>query len=336
MKTKLIFLKRVKREYNFYNILNYLITTSQEEDIVYLRIPYPSIQLTQILKKARLCKICIEYQTIEPLEYKLIKKYWYLILDFFFGNAIRTYTDAIVGVTDEITSYQLSRAGNQNKPHITIGNGFDVASATVRHPPKYDGKDLHLLCVAHIRRWNGLDRLLNGIANHHNSPKIILHIAGDGEELSHLQELAVHLGITDRVVYHGFTTGRSLDTLFNTCHIGVGSLGIHRIGLKEASILKAREYCARGLPFMYGIKDPDFPLDFPFILQIPPDESPVDMKKVISFAETVCTDHDTPRKMHRYAEEHLDWSVKMKTLKGFLETMSESRKGRPEKNSPDL
>jgi len=41
---------------------------------------------------------------------------------------------------------------------------------------------------------------------------------------------------------------------------------------------------------------------------------------------------DHPQKMHRYAEEHLDWSVKMKRLKDFLEALvgEDKIKGIPE------
>jgi len=41
----------------------------------------------------------------------------------------------------------------------------------------------------------------------------------------------------------------------------------------------------------------------------------------MAFAKDICADADHPQKMRRYAEEHLDWSVKMKKLKGFFETL---------------
>ncbi len=316
---------KIRREYQFdlafKDIISALISTLKAQDIIYFRIPYPSLHLSRILRQPRLCKIIVEYQTIEPLEHRLAGEYWCLLIDFLFGNDIRKYTDGIVGVTDEITQYEVSRSGDCKKPHVTIGNGFDVASVPARQPPAYTGDDLHLLCVANVSRWHGLDRLLHGLATYNGTPKVILHIAGDGAELPHLQKLAGDLGISDRVVFHGFTTGKALDALFDQCHIAVGSLGIHRIGLKEASILKAREYCARGIPFIYGISDPDFPADFPYILHLPADESPIDIKQVLAFAKKVCADPDHPQKMHRYAEEHLDWSVKMKKLKAFLETL---------------
>ncbi len=314
-------ISKIRREYLISTALLNIIASLEEKDILYLRIPYPSIFFSWMLRKPRTCKIVIEYQTIEPLERRLIGKYGYLLCDRLFGNALRKNVDAIVGVTDEITQYEVSRSGDPEKPHITIGNGFDVASVPPRQPPAYTGDDLHLLCVANVSRWHGLDRLFQGLATYNGTPKVILHIAGDGAELPHLQQLTEELGFSDRVVFHGFTTGKPLDALFDQCHVAVGSLGIHRIGLKEASILKAREYCARGIPFIYGTADPDFPADFPYILHLPADESPINIDQVLAFAQEVCADPDHPQTMRRYAEEHLDWSVKMRRLKGFLETL---------------
>jgi glycosyltransferase involved in cell wall biosynthesis len=221
----------------------------------------------------------------------------------------------------------VSRSDDPEKPHITIGNGFDVASVPARQPPAYTGDDLHLLCVANVSRWHGLDRLFRGLATYNETPKVILHIAGDGAELPHLQQLTDELGISDRVVFHGFITGEALDALFDQCHLAVGSLGNHRKGLTQTSELKGREYCARGIPYITACGDPDFPADFPYILHLPPDESPIKIDQVLAFAKEVCADPDHPQRMRRYAEEHLDWSVKMKKLKDFLEALVGENRG---------
>ena len=70
----------------------------------------------------------------------------------------------------------------------------------------------------------------------------------------------------------------------------------HRIGLSESPTLKVREYCARGIPWIIACKDPDFPDDFPYILRVPPDESPIDIDPVIDFAQKICSDPDHPKK----------------------------------------
>ena len=315
-------LNQITRYYIIYRILCKLINLQQKNDIIYIRSLPPNPFTWIALYLPRRSKIIIEYQTIEPYETKLSsQKNRIFLIDFLFGTLSRKKIDAIVGVTDEITQYELKRTGDPKKPHITIGNGFDVKSVPSRNPRPFNHPELHLLCVANIRKWHGLDRLLKGMTTYSGSTRTILHIAGDGAEIPLLKQLVEKLNLQNRVIFHGFKTGEDLDTLFNSCHIAVGSLGIHRIGLNEASILKAREYCARGIPYIIACADPDFPDDFPYIHMVSPDESPVDIEKIIEFTQTVCADLDHPKKMRAYALTHLDWSVKMKKLKAFLETL---------------
>ena len=311
----------LQRDLCINRVLRLLFESLGSKDVVYSRIPPLSISTLISLGKPRNCKVVFEFQSIENREAWSSGCYFFALLDSIFGKIRRRNIDGIVGVTDEITAYQLKKSGDTSIPHITIGNGFEVNSVSRRRAPEANDRELNLLCVANVSRWHGLDRLLRGLATYSRTPKVILHIAGDGAELPHLQQLTKELGIGDRVVFHGFTTGKALDDLFDQCHIAVGSLGIHRIGLAEASILKAREYCARGIPFIYGVSDPDFPADFPYVLQLPADESPIDIERVLAFAKKVCANPDHPQTMRRYAEEHLDWSVKMKKLKDFLEAL---------------
>jgi glycosyltransferase involved in cell wall biosynthesis len=310
------------------------IESSHSDDIVYTRMLSPSKITSKILKSPRKCKIVIEYQTIEPNERRLAGDYISVLKDFLYGGDIRKYCDGIVGVTDQITRYQVSRSGNPHKPHITIGNGFNVDSVSVRNPVPSKGQTIHLLCVANINRWHGLDRLIEGLGTYHGPAGVILHIAGDGPELPALKKLIDRLDIAGQVVIHGVTTGKDLDNLFDACHIAIGSLGLHRIGLTESSILKAREYCARGIPYISASADPDFPADFPYIFRIPAEDTPVDVEKVVEFSDRVSKDLNHPRTMRMYAVEHLDWSAKMKRLKAFLETLvDKTQEGHLEKQT---
>jgi glycosyltransferase involved in cell wall biosynthesis len=305
------------RDYALINI----IETLHADEILYTRIPSPSGITSKLLKNSRKCKIIIEYQTIEPIEGRLNGDYGGLVFDFFYGDDIRKYTDGIVGVTDEITQYQVTRSGDPKKPHITIGNGINVGSVAPRRCVPCIGEDLHLLCVANISRWHGLDRLIRGLGTYHGPTRVILHIAGDGSEIPYLKKIINKFNITDQVIFHGLTTGNDLDILFNTCHIAVGSLGMHRKGLTQTSELKAREYCARGIPYIIACADPDFPDDFPYIYEFPSDESAIDIERIIEFKQKVYKDPEHPQKMRAFAVDHLDWSVKMKKLKTFLETL---------------
>jgi len=321
-------IERIKRVRDIRRVFRNCVKSLGRDDILYCR--YTNLSLFyysfNYLKKLRLCKLVTEHQTIESNEDKLKNDFLPYICDKIFGGFFRGQSDAIVGVTNEITHYQLIRSGDPNKPHITIGNGIEVKSCSMRQSPIFDGENIDLLCVANVSKWHGLDRLLKGMATYSGNTRIILHIAGEGAELPLLKQLVEKFNLQNRVIFHGFKTGEDLDALFDSCHIAVGSIGIHRIGLNEASILKAREYCARGIPYIIACADPDFQDDFPYIHRVPPDESPADIEKIIEFAQTVCADLDHPRKMRAYALEHLDWSMKMKKLKAFLETLIDEPK----------
>jgi len=316
-------LNQIKKYYIIYKILCAVISPQQKNDIIYIRSLAPNPFTWIAFQFPRHAKIIIEYQTIEPYESKLnSQKFRFFLMDFFFGMLIRRKTDAIVGVTYEITHYEFKRSGDPKKPHITIGNGFNVESVPLRTSRSFNNTELHLLCVANVSIWHGIDRLIKGVSAYHGNINIRLHIAGEGPEIHNLIDIVQELGISHQVIFHGFLTGQKLDELFDNCHIAVGSLGIHRKGLHQTSELKAREYCARGIPYIIACGDPDFPADFPYILEMPADESPIDMEQIIAFVPHVCQDTDHPQKMRHYALKHLDWSVKMKKTKEFLEDLT--------------
>ncbi len=318
-KSGFMVISKLRREYSFNNILMNTIKTLGTDDFLYMRPPYPFLSVSRLLRKPRKCKIVIEYQDIEPLEYRLKGKYWYLPLDSLFGNSIRKYSDAIVGVTEEITEYQLGRSGNPKKRHITIGNGIDVHSINIRNCPPYPETELHLICVANVNKWHGLDRFIEGLAKYQGHMSVVIHIAGEGPELLHLKRLSSDLGMERNVFFHGYLTGKMLDELYDHCHIAVGSMAHQRSGLTQSSTLKAREYCAKGIPFILSSVDPDFFYEaFPYMLKVPPNDTPIDIEMVIEFSKKVLADPAHPEKMRQYAFKYLDWSVKMLKLKDFL------------------
>lgn len=308
----------------FRKILTDNILNLSKDDIIYIRYPIliTSIPLRFFFKKKRF-KLIFEHNTIELEEFKLRNGKFSLSYfhEFFFGCIIRSISDVIIGVTEEITQYEISFLVNQNKPHYTIGNGIIVKNQILRNHKRLKYDCYELICVAQFNKWHGIDRLINGLNQYNKKIPVILHLVGNGIETFDIPENSTNERPLFSIIKHGFMTGIELDHLFNQCHIAVGSLGLHRIGLNESSTLKAREYCARGIPYIIACGDPDFPDDFPYIFRVPPDESPIDIESVINFAQKVCSDPDHPQKMRKYAEENLDWAIKMKKLKEFLETL---------------
>ena len=122
--------------------------------------PYPIFYYPKnFFKRFRSCKLVFEHNTLETKEFLLERNYGLLLSELIFGKFLLQQSDAIVGVTDEITRYELKRTGDPTKPHITIGNGFEVDSVSVRNTRAYNNTELHLLCVANVSKWHGLDKL---------------------------------------------------------------------------------------------------------------------------------------------------------------------------------
>jgi len=294
-------------------------------DVLYLRWPGSGRVMLSILKACAGTPIISEHQTFEIRELWSTRSIIALFSELLFGRSMRKAMTGLVAVTNEISLHELKRCGDNNKPHIVNGNGIDVSSVPLRTPPGFDSKNLDLLCVAQVAKWHGLDRLIRGMAEYKGNVDVRLHIAGDGSEVPNLKRLVADLKLENSVVFHGFKTGEELDVLFDKCHIAAGSLGLHRVGVSEGSILKVREYCARGIPFIYGAMDSDFNEKFPYILRVPADESPIDLNAVFSFADSALSDTEHSVKMREYAKENLDWSIKMKKLIDFMNEILESK-----------
>lgn len=206
------------------------------------------------------------------------------------------------------------RLGNTAKT-VLVGNGIDVSAIAPRESaPAWPAPVLRLIGVATVSKWHGYDRLLRAVkefSDRSNRPfDLQLTIVGRGPELDGLRTLSASLGLDGRVEFAGVVTGDALRSLYATSHLAVSSLGLHRIDLSMASVLKAREYCAIGIPFIASGNDPDFPdgLDFRFVVSASEDTGDV----VAAFEAFAKAAQRIDRAaMRTYAIDHLDWRHKV-------------------------
>ena len=312
---------RLQRAKKIRNIISTLLTSSGPDDIFYYR-AFGSMMFSYFplafFKPLHRCKIISEHNTIESRELYLDGQYVSSFLNSILGNLIIGQSDGIIGVTEEITRHWTKRLFYRTIPHCTIPNGFMVDSVALRKSPSFDPDTLNILFVGNVSRWHGVDRMIRGIAGYRGPVRIQFHIVGDGDEVANLIRLKNSIAPTTGIHFHGFMSGHDLDAMFDTCHIAIGSLGIHRKGLHETSELKAREYCARGIPYIIACGDADFPDDLPWILRVPADDAPVDMENVVSFARTLFEGPNPAGAMRNYARENLDWKVKITKLLDFI------------------
>ena len=305
------------------SIYDYVKKNFTSTDLFYLRYPGASKGLYKIVKSFG-CKIVSEHQSKEIDEIKSFNKentfglkpsqllswYVYSYLPIYnenkWGNLIAQNVKAIVTVTNEIAEYQANKGC---KKVIVSTNGIDVSTFKVRILTNNNDKIklLFLKGTSTIAEWNGINRIINAIDEHPNSENLKLIICG--------HHINGEIPIRNYIEHKGFLNKEELDGLFEEVHIGISTMALFKKNLNEAAVLKTREYISRGLPFIYAYTDPDLNEEAKeFSLQFPNDDSLFDIQQVINFAQKVIKDPSHPQKMRKYAEEHLDYKVKMERL----------------------
>jgi glycosyltransferase involved in cell wall biosynthesis len=172
-------------------------------------------------------------------------------------------------------------------PAINISNGIDFNHTKMKEMTNSDPNYLRLIGVAEIHFWHGFDRILEGLAIYYkkqHQTKVFFDIVGDGvpEELAKLKTIVIKNNLQEYVTFHGSKSGKELDQLFEKADMGIASLGRHRSNIIYIKPLKNREYAARGIPFVYSEIDDDFE-HMPYVMKAPPDETPLDIEKIIAF-----------------------------------------------------
>lgn len=227
------------------------------------------------------------------------------------GHIDRILRGRMAGLVDRIVTFS-RRNEILGIPTIQTDNGTDVMSVSVL--PLASGSPIRLLGLANLSFWHGYDRVITGLARYQGGRDVIFDIVGNGRELARLQSDVFRLGVEDRVRFHGPLQGAALDAVMVGVHIGISSIGMHRLQV-ETSNLKSREFCSRGLPFVIAYQDPDFSSEQPFIHWVSADDTPLDIAAVVNFRERLSvTMPDFTKRMRLYAVENLSWEAKMEPV----------------------
>lgn len=253
----------------------------------------------------------------EMLTYNSQKRWVWACIERWSARRLLSHVRGIIGVTDEIRRYEVVRAGRE-RPSLVMANGIRTDEIPFTGFRPFDGKTLELVFAAtDFTPWQGLERLMEGMLRHQGPEVVRLHLAG--KLFPHQEKLIARLAASPhRVVAHGVLRGESLETLYRAANLGIGSLGLYVKRMEEACALKTRDYCARGLPFIYGYRDPDIKLNAPFALRVPNEPAPVDLQRVMAFARCVSSTEGLARHQRTYAEKHLEWSAKLALMYDFV------------------
>lgn len=285
-----------------------------EMDVLYMRNPIVPTPLLKKLKKRNI-SIITELVSNTRQESLIRKSYINAYLMHYLYKSRLAKSNKIVGVTREICE-KVFRI--KNKHFLELGNGYNVEDSQIlKENTNYEEGDLSLVCVANFSKWHGIDRLLEGLNAYSRRDKIKIYLVGSGNELQNIKNFVIKNRLENHVFFMGFLTGKELDEILSKAHIGIANLGIHRKKLTYTSPLKSREYCSKGIPFIYAGIDKDF-LDFEFALRFEADDSPIDFEHIERFAFEVYKNENMKNIMRKYAVENLSYSSKVNKLISFM------------------
>ncbi|NEZ58816.1 glycosyltransferase family 4 protein [Adonisia turfae] len=238
------------------------------------------------------------------------------LLDKITRRYLRYFIDRIIAINYEKSIFGINT--------ISIDNGINPQDYQPISNLPVLLETINIIGVANVSPWHGYDRLIKGLGAYYresSSPryKVIFHIVGaQGAYLRTLLTLVEQEHVSHAVIFHGPKQGKELDTLFVGCHLALGVLGGHRKGLAVMSPLKNREYCARGIPFIFSHVDPDFPENFQYCLQLEADESPLDIKQIVSFILDLSNENNVAFYMRNYACKYFNWPIKLTPVYDYL------------------
>lgn len=308
----------------FFSAGKKLLGLSKNYDYAYVRgepfIP-PFLGLLKKLKKQG-TRVILELPTYPYDRERLISRkgilpYLLLPVDQICRRRLRSRVDLIAAFCEEKRIFGV--------PVVTVCNAADLAHIRPRKAA-FHQKELHLLALAKMDLWHGYDRLIEGMRLYYaQNPefKVFLHLAGSGDCLTDWFGLVQKYRLGSYVVFHGECYGRELDELFDQCDLGVTALAVYRKGLDCASTLKVSEYCARGLPFLYGCRELGIEDGVPFAMRLPNNGEPVDIAEVAAFYRGILAAPGISNRMISYAQWHFSWALQFKKILNRLEQLTE-------------
>ena len=302
-------ISKIRKRTDFSAVIQY--AKEKGIDFVYLRSNHNAslftIQMVKQMKEDGI-KVVMEIPTYPyDSEYKAQGISHQIFQDKLFRNQLAKHLDAIVTFSDYDTIF--------GQRTIRISNGIDFDSVKMKSSVNDTSKELNLIGVAEIHTWHGFDRVVKGLANYYSKPQkyiVKFHVVGyfyskEGE--AEFRKIITDHHMERYIILYGKKHGGDLDTIFDYCDFGIGSLGRHRVGIDKIKTLKNREYAARGIPFIYSETDSDFD-DMPYVLKAPADESPIDIYHIIDFYRHITI---SPQQI-RNSIDNLSWENQMRKV----------------------
>jgi hypothetical protein len=225
-----------------------------------------------------------------------------------------SHTSGLVCLSNELAS--LPNNADFEKPTIVIGDGFDLDNISPLPAPQNAQPRVAFIGTPDSP-WQGVDKLVQ-LA--HKISDISVHVIG----YDHIEKTSL---IPSNMHLYGYLDTQEYKALLGTMDCAIGSLGLHRIKLNEASPLKTRECLALGLPMVLPYKDTDLNnLQCDFLLKIPNSED-----NIQTHAQAVCDFAHRMRgqRVDRSLIASIDQTAKEQDRLRFFETVISCASDKP-------
>lgn len=299
-------------------------STLSNVDFIYFRRPnYMSWQMRRMLKKIKRVnskiKIIMEIPTYpydqEILGNPLTRPFY--PIDVFNRKRLSGCVDRISILNDDIKELW-------GIPTLQIDNGINMEDYSVRKPVESD--TIHCIAVAMFMPWHGYERVINGLYDYYNETgyekkNIVIHMIGKGSELEKYKKLVFEKNLRKHFMFHGFLTKDEMEPIYDQCRLALCSFGAYKIDLDVLKNLKSREYLAKGLPIIAGCDMDIFHKGFYYYCEFPNNESNVDLKRVVSFYESIYLHNDETEvitEIREFAEKYFSMETCMQEVVNYL------------------
>lgn len=302
--------KRFKRRFLLIHAVNeYLTNEKPEYDLAYLRWhTYDKIFLRMLdnLKKCGAKNIVEAHAWTPDRKGKTLIAKYQIYMDNKHSKKAKSYVDLVAAMCEYDNIWGIRT--------VKVDNAVDLDSISERKHIKSE-HELRIISVSNEYPYHGYDRLLKGLKNYYdNGGKVDIKVHFIGVFMEATKKLAIDLGLDNRVYFHGKMYGAALDEMYDNSDLGIGALAHHRVGMYSGSSLKTKEYFAKGLPFIYGWKEPAFDETYQYALQIKLCEEPIDIDEIINFYNGIKDDENMIHNMREFAKDNYSWEKEFKKV----------------------
>ncbi len=281
---------------------------NRDYDVIFYRFKMATPVSINLLKKLKnqfsKSKIILEYPTYPfKSEFSGFFKSYVSLIDPYFRKKNAKYADFVVTYDQNPEILGL--------PAINICNGYNglLDEILPNFKERQDDTDEFVITGISGSLSNGFQRVIRGLKNSGNT-QISLQIIGHQKAVSEVLELAEREGVQSQVKYLGYKSHEEIRDILSKTNVAIGGLAAYTKDLTHTSSLKNTLYSYFGVPFFYAGIDTRFPEStFPYALNVPNDDTPIDLNEVVTFYDTITAQYPNYKsEMNKYTKENLSWN----------------------------